>query len=221
MDPTALTVLRTQHMMAAIRAHDRETALASAQAVARGGISLLEITFTVPEAPRVMAELTGTEGGVVGAGTVLTGDQCRAALDAGARFIVAPNLSLEVAKVALAAGVMYCPGAFTTNEILAARDAGAHVIKVYPVGVAGGPRYIQVIRDPLPDVPMMASGGTTLENMVPFLAAGCVAIGLGGSLADPKLAHAGQFDEITRRARAFLQRIADARAAGLLPRDTA
>ncbi|MGH7732079.1 MAG: bifunctional 4-hydroxy-2-oxoglutarate aldolase/2-dehydro-3-deoxy-phosphogluconate aldolase [Candidatus Eiseniibacteriota bacterium] len=221
MEPTALATLHAQHMMAAIRAPDHETALASAQAVAKGGISLLEITFTVPEAPRVMAALAGTEGAVVGAGTVLTADQCRAALDAGARFIVAPNLSLEVAKVALAGRAMYCPGAYTTNEILAARDAGAHVVKIYPVGAAGGPKYIQVIRDPLPDVPMMASGGTTLENLVPFLHAGCVAVGLGGALADPKLAAAGQLDEITRRAKTFLHRITEARASGLLPRESA
>ncbi len=218
MDPTALTTLHTQHLMAAIRAGDPETAFASAQAVARGGIALLEITFTVPDAPGVMARLAGTEDAIIGAGTVLTADQCRAALDAGARFIVAPNLSLEVARVALAGKAMYCPGAYTTNEILAARDAGAHVIKVYPVGVAGGPKYIEVIRDPLPDVPMLAAGGTTLENLVPFLHAGCIGVGLGGALADPKLAAAGQFDEIARRAKAFRQRINDARASGLLPR---
>src|SRR6185503_10325182 len=105
--------------------------------------------------------------------------------------------------------------------ILAARDAGAHVIKVYPVGVAGGPKYIEVIRDPLPDVPMLAAGGTTLENMVPFLHAGCVGIGLGAALADPKLAIAGNFDEITRRAKAFVQRLADARATGLVAKEHA
>jgi 2-dehydro-3-deoxyphosphogluconate aldolase / (4S)-4-hydroxy-2-oxoglutarate aldolase len=221
MESAALTTFRAQHMMAAIRAQTHEAALASAQAVAKGGIALLEITFTVPEAPRVMAALVGTEGVVVGAGTVLTADQCRAALDAGARFIVAPNLSLEVAKVALAGNAMYCPGAYTTNEILAARDAGAHLVKVYPVGIAGGPKYIEVIRDPLPDVPLMASGGTTLENLVPFLHAGCIGVGLGGSLADPKLAAAGQFDEITRRAKAFRQRITEARASGLLPKEAA
>jgi 2-dehydro-3-deoxyphosphogluconate aldolase/(4S)-4-hydroxy-2-oxoglutarate aldolase len=221
MESTALATLRSQYMMAAIRARDPEAALAAAQAVAKGGIALLEITFTVPDAPRVMAALAGTEGAVVGAGTVLTADQCRAALDAGARFIVAPNLSLEVAKVALAGRAMYCPGAYSTNEIIAARDAGAHVVKVYPVGVAGGPKYIQVIRDPLPDVPMMASGGTTLENLVPFLHAGCVAVGLGAALADPKLAASGQFDEITRRAKAFVHRITEGRASGLLPREAA
>jgi 2-dehydro-3-deoxyphosphogluconate aldolase / (4S)-4-hydroxy-2-oxoglutarate aldolase len=218
MEPTALTTLHSQHLIAAIRAGSPEIAFASAQAVARGGIALLEITFTVPDATSVMAKLAGTEGAIVGAGTVLTADQCRAALDAGARFIVAPNLSLEVARVALAGHAMYCPGAYTTNEILAARDAGAHVIKVYPVGVAGGPKYIEIIRDPLPDVPMLAAGGTTLENLVPFLHAGCVGVGLGGALADPKLAAAGQLDEIVRRAKAFRQRINEARASGLLPK---
>ena len=221
MEPTALIALRERHLMAAIRAPSAEIALALAQAVAKGGVSLLEITFTVPDAPRVMAALAGTQDAIVGAGTVLTADQCRAALDAGARFIVAPNTSPEVAKVALAGRAMYCPGAYTTNEIIAARDLGAHVVKVYPVGVAGGPKYIQVIRDPLPDVPMLAAGGTTLENMVPFLDAGCIGIGLGGALADPKLAASARFDEITRRARAFVHRLTEARATRLVPGETA
>jgi 2-dehydro-3-deoxyphosphogluconate aldolase/(4S)-4-hydroxy-2-oxoglutarate aldolase len=221
MEPAALIALRERYLLAAIRAPSSDAALAAARAVAKGGIPLLEITFTVPDAPRVMATLAASQDVIVGAGTVLTADQARAALDAGARFIVAPNLSLEVARVAVAAGVMFCPGAYTTTEILAARDAGAHVIKVYPVGVAGGPKYIQVIRDPLPDVLMLAAGGTTLENMVPFLHAGCVGIGLGGSLADPKLTAAGQFDEITHRAKAFVHRLTEARASGLLPKAVA
>jgi 2-dehydro-3-deoxyphosphogluconate aldolase/(4S)-4-hydroxy-2-oxoglutarate aldolase len=218
MEPSAFTTLRERHLVAAIRASSADAALAAARAVAQGGVPLVEITFTVPDATRVMASLAGTEGAIVGAGTVLTADQCRAALDAGARFIIAPNLSLEVARLALAAGVMYCPGAYTTNEIIAARDAGAHIIKVYPVGVAGGPSYIQVIRDPLPDVPLLAAGGTTLENMVPFLNAGCLAIGLGAALAAARLAAAGRFDEITQRAKAFVQRLSEARTAGLLPK---
>ena len=221
MDPSALTALHERRLVAAIRAPSAGVALASAQAVAKGGAILLEITFTVPDAPRVIAALVANESTPVGAGTVLTADQCRAALDAGARFIIAPNFSPEVARVALAAGVMYCPGAYTTNEIIAARDAGAHVIKVYPVGVAGGPKYIQVIRDPLPDVPMLAAGGTSLENMVPFLHAGCVGIGLGAALADQKLAVAGQFEEITKRAKAFVQRLTEARATGLVAKETA
>ncbi|HKQ57759.1 MAG TPA: bifunctional 4-hydroxy-2-oxoglutarate aldolase/2-dehydro-3-deoxy-phosphogluconate aldolase [Candidatus Eisenbacteria bacterium] len=221
MEPTALTALRERRLVAAIRAPSPGVALASAQAVAKGGPILLEITFTVPDAPRVIAALVGGTDALVGAGTVLTREQCLAALDAGARFIIAPNFSREVAEIALARGVMYCPGAYTTNEIITARDAGAHIIKVYPVGVSGGPKYIEVIRDPLPDVPMLAAGGTTLENMVPFLHAGCVGIGLGAALADPKLAVAGNFDEITRRAKAFVQRLADARATGLVAKEHA
>ena len=207
MEPLALARLREQRLIAVIRAPSPAAALGAARAVAAGGVKLVEITFTVPEAPRVMAELAPQADLVVGAGTVLTAAQARDALAAGARFIIAPNLSREVAAEAVRAGVMFCPGAYTTTEILAAREAGAHVVKVYPVGVAGGPPYIRVIRDPLPDVPMLAAGGTTLDNVVPVLEAGCVGVGLGASLADPALAAAGRFDEITRRARAFVERV--------------
>jgi 2-dehydro-3-deoxyphosphogluconate aldolase/(4S)-4-hydroxy-2-oxoglutarate aldolase len=217
MEPVALTTLREQRLLSVIRAATADQARQSAEAVAAGGITLLEVTFTVPDALKAMRAVAGRPGAILGAGTVLTADDARAALDAGARFIVAPNFAREVARVALDAGVMYCPGAYTTTEILAARDAGAHVIKVYPVGVAGGPAYIRVIRDPLPDVPMLAAGGTDLDNAVPFLEAGCMGLGLGGSLADPKLAAAGKFDEITRRARAFIGRVQSFRAPVRVP----
>ena len=219
--PIAFKRLRETRIISVIRSTSPAVALQSAVAVANGGVALVEITFTVPDAPRVMAELSAELSGradiVVGAGTVLTAAQAQQALAAGARFIVAPNLSLEVARVALEAGVMFCPGAYTTNEILAALAAGAHVIKVYPVGVAGGPAYIQTIRDPLPDVPMLAAGGTNLENTVPFLRAGCVGVGLGPAIADPALAAAGRFDEITRRARTFVERVSEAFAGGQRP----
>ena len=202
-EPAALTELLRSRLVAVIRTATPAAALAASHAVADGGLTLIEVTYSVPDAPRVMRELSAREGIVVGAGTVLTRDQARAALDAGARFIIAPNFSAAVAQEALSAGVMYCPGAYTTTEIITARDAGAHVLKVYPVGIAGGPAYIQVIRDPLPDIPLLAAGGTNLDNVLPFLNAGCVGVGLGASLADPKLAAAGDVAEITRRARAF------------------
>jgi 2-dehydro-3-deoxyphosphogluconate aldolase/(4S)-4-hydroxy-2-oxoglutarate aldolase len=216
MEPLALAPLREQRLVAVIRAPDADAALGAARAVAAGGVRIVEITFTVPDALRVMAALRDEPGLTVGAGTVLTGEQARSALDAGARFLIAPNLSLEVAAEARRAGVLFCPGAYTTSEILAARAAGAHVVKVYPVGVAGGPAYIRIIRDPLPDVPLLAAGGTTLENVVPFLEAGCLGVGLGATLADPALAAAGRFEELTRRARAFVERLeaADLRATG-------
>lgn len=203
-----MDVVRAHRLVAVIRAASGEAALGAARAVARGGIRLVEVTYSVPEAPAVMRQLVADAlpGVVVGAGTVLTAKQAADALAAGARFLIAPNVSDAVAGAARDAGAFYCPGAYTTNEILHAVEKGAHLVKVYPVGVAGGPDYIKVIRDPLPNIPMLAAGGTNLENIVPFFAAGCIACGLGGSLADPALALAGRFDEIEARARAFVAR---------------
>ena len=216
MTPKAWQTLTSERLLAVIRAATPAAALGAARAVARGGLTMLEVTFTVPDAPAVMAELARDPSITVGAGTVLTADQARAALAAGAQFIVAPNLSAAVAGVTLEAGALYCPGAYTTGEILAARDAGAHIIKVYPVGVAGGPDYIKVIRDPLPDVPMLAAGGTTLANVPAFFAAGCIACGLGGALADPALAAAGRFGDIEARARDFARLVRELRPAGAI-----
>ena len=213
-EPIALQEVRRRKLVAAIRAPSADTARRIAEAVAAGGVAILEITFTVPDAIRVMAALAQRSDVVVGCGTALTADQARAALDAGAKFIIAPNYNPAVARVALDAGVLYCPGAYTTNEILAAHDGGAHLIKVYPVGVAGGPAYIRVIRDPLPHIPMLAAGGTNLDNSLPFLEAGCVAIGLGAALCDPALAVAGRYDELERRARAFADLVATPAATG-------
>ena len=212
-EPIAFTRLREQRLIAVIRAPEAAIALEAARAVARGGITMLEITFTVPDTALVIAELARNNALTVGAGTVLTEAQASAAIVAGAHFIVAPNLSVEVGRVALDSGVMYCPGAFTTGEILAARAAGAHVVKVYPVGVVGGPAYIKVIREPLPRIPLLAAGGTTLDNAAAFLDAGCIGLGLGGSLADPALAAAGRYDEIAARAAALVRKVADWRTA--------
>jgi 2-dehydro-3-deoxyphosphogluconate aldolase/(4S)-4-hydroxy-2-oxoglutarate aldolase len=208
--PLAFDEVRDRRLVAAIRAPSTAAALGAANAIAEGGIPIVEITFTVPGAEVAIAELAGRSDLVVGAGTVLTAAQAHDAIAAGATFIIAPNLSLEVARIALDAGVMYCPGAYTTTEIVAARAAGAHLIKVYPVGIAGGPDYIKVVRDPLPDIPMLAAGGTNLDNVVPFLEVGCVAIGLGGALCDPKLVAAGKFDQLTKRAKEFVKKIAGA-----------
>jgi 2-dehydro-3-deoxyphosphogluconate aldolase/(4S)-4-hydroxy-2-oxoglutarate aldolase len=202
--------IRRERMVAVIRAGEPAAALEAARAVIRGGIALVEVTYSVPDAPRVMRQLVedAHPGVIVGAGTVLTAAEAHAALLAGARFLIAPNVSAAVAGAAREAGAFYCPGAYTTNEILHAMDMGAHLVKVYPVGVAGGPDYIRVIRDPLPRVPMLAAGGTHLDNILAFYAAGCIACGIGGALADPALAASGRFAEIESRARAFVARAA-------------
>ncbi len=216
MEPAALSRLRENLLLGVIRAPDAESALAAANAVVKGGVSVIEISFTVPDAARVMADLVNRGEALVGAGTVLRPEQLRDALVAGAQFIVAPNYSPEIGAVAMSAGVLYCPGAYTASEVITARRGGAPLIKLFPVGAVGGPNYVQALRDPLPDVEFLAAGGTTLENMIPLLRAGCVAIGLGSALCEPKLVAARQFDELTRRAKAFVQRISEARASGFL-----
>ncbi len=203
-------VFRSQRLVSVIRAVTSEAALGAARAVIRGGMKLVEVTYSVPDAPAVMRTLAAETPAdvVIGAGTVLTRAEALAAVAAGARFLIAPNISDAAATVARESATFYCPGAYTTNEILHAMAMGAHLVKVYPVGVAGGPDYIRVIRDPLPNVPMLAAGGTNLDNIVPFYAAGCVACGIGGAMADPALALAGRFDEIEARAAAFVARAA-------------
>lgn len=203
-------IARTSRLVSVIRAATPEAALGAARAVIRGGVKLVEITYSVPDAPSVMRQLVAEAHPdvVVGAGTVLTRAEAEAAVAAGARFLVAPNVSEPVAAVARETATFYCPGAYTTTEILNAMALGAHLVKVYPVGVAGGPDYIKIIRDPLPRVPMLAAGGTHLENIVAFYAVGCIACGIGGAMADPALAVAGKFDEIATRARAFVERAA-------------
>ena len=208
--PLVFEAFQRHRLVAVIRAAESHAALEAARAVIRGGIALVEITYSVPDAPAVMRQLASEAAAdvIIGAGTVLTAAEAHAALAAGARFLIAPNVSNAVAGVARETTTFYCPGAYTTNEILHAVEQGAHLVKVYPVGVAGGPDYIKVVRDPLPRVPMLAAGGTHLDNIVPFYAAGCIACGIGGALADPALAMAGKFSEIEARARAFVARAA-------------
>ncbi len=207
LDHPLLATLRQHRLVSVIRAATADAAYEAARAVARGGIRFVEVTYSCPDVPGILRRLQGTDA-ILGAGTVLTADEAVAAVGAGAQFLIAPDCTAEVAEVARRLGVLYCPGAYTTTEILAARRLGAHVVKVYPVGVAGGPDYIKVIRDPIPNVALLAAGGTHLENIVPFFEAGAVACGLGASLADPKLALAGEFDAIEARAREFVTRAA-------------
>src|SRR5262245_33224599 len=139
------TAVRAHRLVSVIRAAETAAALEAARAAIRGGIALVEVTYSVPDAPSVMRQLVAEKhpGVVIGAGTVLTAREAAAAIEAGAKFLIAPNVSTAVANAARDAGVFYCPGAYTTNEILHAMDMGAHLVKVYPVGVAGGPDYIK------------------------------------------------------------------------------
>ncbi|HZL21482.1 MAG TPA: bifunctional 4-hydroxy-2-oxoglutarate aldolase/2-dehydro-3-deoxy-phosphogluconate aldolase [Polyangia bacterium] len=197
-----------------IRAAAPELALRAARAVLAGGISIFEITMTVPDAPAVIRALVAELGAraVVGAGTVLDAEAARACLDAGAAFVVSPGLDLGTVAAARAAGVPMMPGALTPTEVIAAWKSGADMVKIFPCGAVGGPQYLRALRGPLPQVKVLPTGGVNLENAGAYLAAGAAALGIGSELVDPVALAEGRDALLTERARALVAAVAAARA---------
>jgi 2-dehydro-3-deoxyphosphogluconate aldolase/(4S)-4-hydroxy-2-oxoglutarate aldolase len=185
----------------------------AAEAIYRGGITTLEITMTVPGAIHVMEKVADRMGDKVllGAGTVLDGETTRAALLAGAQFIVSPALRHSVIEVAHRYSKPVLPGALTPNEVLAAWEAGADLVKVFPAGNMGGPKYIKALKGPFPHIEMVPTGGVNLETAVDFLLAGSAALGVGSDLVDPHALAAGKLDVIEDNARKFLECVRQAR----------
>jgi len=214
LDLRADTVRRIEAcgVVAVIRLQDGSRLRAVVEALAAGGITALEVTMTVPRAIELIGEIAPTlpAGFVIGAGTVVDAETARAAVAAGARFIVGPVFRPAVIEAAHAAGAAAMPGCFSPTEILAAWDAGADVVKVFPA-TALGPAYFKDLRGPLPQVKVMPTGGVSLENAGEWIKAGAVAIGVGGALVDPRLVAAGQYAAITERARRFIERVKTAR----------
>jgi 2-dehydro-3-deoxyphosphogluconate aldolase/(4S)-4-hydroxy-2-oxoglutarate aldolase len=169
-----------------VRTTTRDQAEAQARAFRDGGLELIEVTFTVPEATSVVAGLIeerSSDGPPwIGMGTVTTAERAREALAAGAEFLVTPNVSKEVAHVARDAGVFLVIGALTPSEVVAATELGADLVKVYPLPPVGGAAYLGTIRQPLPDVPVLAAGGFGPEEIPAYRAAGAIAFGLGAQL---------------------------------------
>jgi 2-dehydro-3-deoxyphosphogluconate aldolase / (4S)-4-hydroxy-2-oxoglutarate aldolase len=196
-----IDVLRADRALTVVRAETIPDAVALWRALADGGIRTVELTFTTPG---VLDHLTkaADAGVVLGVGTVLTADQARAAIDAGARFLVTPGLRPAVAEVAVAAGVPVFLGAFTPTEVATALDLGAAAVKIFPAGRMG-PRYLADLRGPYPDVALLPSGGISADNAAEYLAAGALAVCAGTSVVPPALVAAGCWPEITERARAF------------------
>ena len=216
LDLRADTVRRIEAsgVVAVIRLQDGSRLRAVVDALAAGGIIALEVTMTVPRAIELIGEIAPAlpDGFLVGAGTVVDPDTARAAVQAGARFIVGPVFRPAVIEAARAAGAAAMPGCFSPTEILAAWDAGADVVKVFPA-TALGPAYFKDLRGPLPQVRLMPTGGVTIENAGEWIKAGAVAIGVGGALVDPKLVAAGNYAAITDRAKRFIERVRQARGA--------
>jgi len=168
-----------------IRAANSDEASRAVEAVCAGGISIVEITMTVPDAPRVLREVARANSDfLIGAGTVLNAKQAEICIDAGARFLVSPGLASDVIHTASKHGVLAIPGAFTPTEVMAAKELGVDVIKIFPCGSGGGPSHIKALRAPFPDCRFIPTGGVTLKNAEEYFAAGAFALGIGAELAD-------------------------------------
>ncbi len=197
-----------------VRAASPEAALQAVEAIAAGGIRAAEITMTVPGAVGVLEKLAGRFGGnmLLGAGTVLDPETARACLLAGAEFIVSPSLKPATIEMAKRYSKPVFPGALTPTEVLAAWEAGADAVKIFPCGNVGGAKYIKALKGPFPQIEMIPTGGVNLETIGDFLKAGACAVGVGGELVDASLIRQGRFDAIAERARQFVAAIAKARA---------
>ena len=186
-----------------IRADNADHVMPACEALLAGGLTALEITMTTPNALACIREACQRFGAraVIGAGTVMTAEMCRATIEAGATFVVTPIMRPEIARVAQGAGCVCILGAFTPTEAQLAYEAGADLIKICP---AERPGYIKGIRGPMPHLKIVPTGGVNLQTGPEFFAAGCVALGVGSSLVSPKILREGNWAELTRLAGEFV-----------------
>lgn len=190
-----------------VRTSSSESAIRAVEAIFQGGVRAAEITMTVPGAVRALEKLADQFGDrmVLGAGTVLDPETARICMLAGAQFFVTPSLRLATIEVARRYSKVICPGALTPTEVLTAWEAGADVVKVFPCGNVGGPKYIKALKGPLPHIEMVPTGGVNLETTGDFLRAGACAVAVGSELVDAKTIKEGRFDVIEQRAAQYLQ----------------
>jgi 2-dehydro-3-deoxyphosphogluconate aldolase/(4S)-4-hydroxy-2-oxoglutarate aldolase len=196
----------------AIRVSEAADALMAAEAVASGGIPIVEVTMTVPDALFVMTALKKHRPEmIVGAGTVLDVETAVRCLDAGANFLTSPGLDLDIVDFALRRDTFVFPGAMTPSDVMAARKAGAHFVKIFPCSRLGGPSYIKTLQAPFPHVPLIASGGVDQSNVAEFILAGAIAVGIGAHLIPKKAIELRQPDRIHELAVRFVTMVRDAR----------
>jgi 2-dehydro-3-deoxyphosphogluconate aldolase / (4S)-4-hydroxy-2-oxoglutarate aldolase len=193
--------------------------MAAAEAVAAGGISIVEVTMTVPGALDAITQLVKNLGRdvLVGAGTVLDAQTARQCFDAGAQFLVCPGLDLGTIKAANDADKVIMAGALTPTEIIAAWKGGADFIKIFPASAVGGPSYLKALRGPLPQIPLVPTGGVNLNTAVEFIRAGAAALGIGGELVSAAALNSGDTAQITELARKYLAIVQETRYAETKP----
>lgn len=188
-----------------LRAESESQALALASAIAAGGVTVLEVTMTVPGAIRVMRKLVEERPEIlIGAGTVLDAETARMCILEGAQFVVSPALNLKTIEICHRYGIAVLPGALTPTEIVTAWEAGADVVKVFPASALGGAKYLKSVKAPLPQVEMIPTGGVSQSTAAEFLEAGAFALGVGADLVNPKAIADGHPELITENAAKYL-----------------
>jgi 2-dehydro-3-deoxyphosphogluconate aldolase / (4S)-4-hydroxy-2-oxoglutarate aldolase len=182
-------------------------------AMIAGGVTIVEVTMTVPGAVDLLKELDKAYGSqlLLGSGTVTTADQAQATIDAGAEFVVSPSLHPEVIRVTKTNKKISCPGALTPTEAISAWNAGADYVKIFPCSAVGGASYLKSLLAPFPQLKIIPTGGVTLQTADGFIKAGARALGVGSDLVNLAAIDAGHPETITETARAYLKVIADAR----------
>ncbi len=200
-------------LLPVLRASSAVEALALAQAIEAGGISALEVTMTVPHAIDVIQTLANQTGDriLIGAGTVLDPETARACILAGAQFIVSPSLNLKTIEICHRYSIVVIPGALTPTEVVAAWEAGADVVKVFPCSAMGGAKYLKALKAPFPQIEVIPTGGVSLFNAAEFLAAGAFALGVGADLVNLEAIANGTPEVVTQNARQYVEIVRAAR----------
>ncbi|MGV9168997.1 MAG: bifunctional 4-hydroxy-2-oxoglutarate aldolase/2-dehydro-3-deoxy-phosphogluconate aldolase [Promethearchaeia archaeon] len=203
----ALNLIHDTALIPIIRVESADTAFKVADSFLEGGVNIIEVTFSVPGAAEVVEELTEEMGQdvLIGTGTVLDAQTARKAILAGSEFIVSPIYSKELIEISRRYAKVCIPGALTPTEILEAYTMGADAVKVFPNKNVGGPSYIRAVRAPLPQVPLVPTGGVNLENAGPLLEAGSFALGVGSAITDKEAINQSNFDAVTQNVKDFLE----------------
>lgn len=196
-----------------IRAKSAKLALQAVEAMYAGGLAVVEITMTVPGAIELIRELSSKMGNdiLVGAGTVLDPETGMRCLEAGAEFLVSPGFDLPTVKLASQCGKLMIAGALTPTEVICAWKAGSDMVKIFPCGTVGGAKYIKALKGPLPQIPMVPTGGVNLDTVPELIRAGAEALGVGGELISASALHSGNIDEIRDSAKKFVAAVREAR----------
>ncbi|MFP5206891.1 MAG: bifunctional 4-hydroxy-2-oxoglutarate aldolase/2-dehydro-3-deoxy-phosphogluconate aldolase [Acidobacteriota bacterium] len=213
MSETTQQTIERIGLIPVLRAKNIAQGRAAVEAMVAGGVTVVEVTMTVPGAVDLLKELKKEYGAklLLGSGTVTTAEQAQATIDAGAEFVVSPSLHPDVIATTKKNGKVSCPGALTPTEAITAWNAGADYVKIFPCSAVGGASYLKALLAPFPHLKLIPTGGVTLQTAESFLKAGARALGVGSDLVNLAAIDAGKPETITETARAYLKVMAEAR----------